>query len=189
VTPPGLGTPRLTDVVVVGGGLTGSATAWALARRGVGVVLLERFGPGRPDGPVPNRAVAHDPSLVAEGRRLWAELVSSSGTAIPGNDPAAVAALQAAAVVHGAVVRHHRRVEAVRPLPDGEMLVRPSSGASVRARAVVVAVGGPAQPRWSGPVVVATGSAGWEAAPALGEVLADRALGVPVAQLAGSPAG
>lgn len=41
---------RRCDVLVVGGGAMGSATAWHLARRGVDVVLLERFGPGHPNG-------------------------------------------------------------------------------------------------------------------------------------------
>ncbi|MFI2754381.1 FAD-dependent oxidoreductase [Cellulomonas sp. P22] len=38
------------EVVVVGGGAMGSATAWALARQGVRVVLLERFEPGHVRG-------------------------------------------------------------------------------------------------------------------------------------------
>lgn len=41
---------RRCDVLVVGGGAMGSATAWQLARRGVDVVLLERFGPGHVNG-------------------------------------------------------------------------------------------------------------------------------------------
>ena len=41
---------RRCDVLVVGGGAMGSATAWQLARRGADVVLLERFGPGHGNG-------------------------------------------------------------------------------------------------------------------------------------------
>ncbi len=37
-------TEETADVVVIGGGITGAATAHALARDGVGVVLVERFG-------------------------------------------------------------------------------------------------------------------------------------------------
>ncbi|HEY5518862.1 MAG TPA: FAD-dependent oxidoreductase, partial [Cellulomonas sp.] len=37
-------------MIVVGGGATGSATAWALARRGVPTTLLEQFGPGHARG-------------------------------------------------------------------------------------------------------------------------------------------
>src|SRR4051794_2946782 len=77
VTPPGLGTPRLADVVVVGGGVMGSAAAWALARRDVGVVLLERLGPGHVFGASHGRAriyrntyaQPHHQALVAEARR------------------------------------------------------------------------------------------------------------------------
>lgn len=40
--------PATTDVAIVGGGFAGVATAWALARRGVAAVVLERAsGPGR----------------------------------------------------------------------------------------------------------------------------------------------
>ncbi|HEY4627363.1 MAG TPA: FAD-dependent oxidoreductase [Blastococcus sp.] len=77
MTPPGLGTPRVADVVVVGGGAMGSAAAWALARRDVGVVLLERLGPGHVFGASHGRAriyrntyaQPHHQALVAEARR------------------------------------------------------------------------------------------------------------------------
>lgn len=38
------------DVIVVGAGLMGSASAWALARRGRSVLLVERFGAGHRNG-------------------------------------------------------------------------------------------------------------------------------------------
>ncbi|HEY1324780.1 MAG TPA: FAD-dependent oxidoreductase, partial [Streptosporangiaceae bacterium] len=38
------------DVIVIGAGLAGSATAWALGRRGRSVVLLEAFQPGHRRG-------------------------------------------------------------------------------------------------------------------------------------------
>ena len=41
---------RRVDVVVVGGGAMGAATAWWLARAGREVVLLEQFGPGHTRG-------------------------------------------------------------------------------------------------------------------------------------------
>lgn len=41
---------RRCEVLVIGGGVVGSATAWHLARRGVDVVLLERFGVGHANG-------------------------------------------------------------------------------------------------------------------------------------------
>ena len=100
--PLGPGTPRLTDVVVVGGGVMGSATAWALARRGVGVVLLEQFGPGHTSGASHGRsriyrstyAQRHHQSLVAEARELWAELERETGTTVlhPGSGVATAAA-------------------------------------------------------------------------------------------------
>jgi len=34
--------PTTTDVAIMGGGFAGAATAWALARRGVAAVVLER---------------------------------------------------------------------------------------------------------------------------------------------------
>lgn len=84
------GTPRQTDVVVVGGGVMGSAAAWALARRGVGVVLLERFGPGHAFGASHGSAriyrstyaQPHHQALVAEARQLWAELEAETGTTL-----------------------------------------------------------------------------------------------------------
>ncbi|HEY0986959.1 MAG TPA: FAD-dependent oxidoreductase, partial [Kofleriaceae bacterium] len=40
--------PTITDVAIIGGGFAGAATAWALARRGVAAVVLEReAAPGR----------------------------------------------------------------------------------------------------------------------------------------------
>jgi glycine oxidase len=39
-------TPRSPDVIVIGGGVMGTACAWQLARRGASVVVLERSVPG-----------------------------------------------------------------------------------------------------------------------------------------------
>ncbi|MGK5172205.1 FAD-dependent oxidoreductase [Geodermatophilus sp. CPCC 205761] len=77
-------------MVVVGGGVIGSATAWALARRGVGVVLLEQFGPGHVLGASHGRSriyrstypQPHHQALVAEARRLWAELETETGATV-----------------------------------------------------------------------------------------------------------
>ena len=38
------------DLIVVGAGLAGSATAWVAAKRGLDVVVLEAFGPGHKNG-------------------------------------------------------------------------------------------------------------------------------------------
>ena len=78
---------RRCDVLVVGGGAMGSATAWQLARRGVDVVLLERFGPGHDHGSSHGatrifRYAYPDEGYVRmamEARPLWRELEQDSG--------------------------------------------------------------------------------------------------------------
>lgn len=76
------------DVVVVGGGAMGSAAAWQLARRGVAVVLLERFEAGHVNGASHGasrifRLSYPDPvhiGLAQEAGRLWRELEEAGGT-------------------------------------------------------------------------------------------------------------
>lgn len=78
---------RRCEVLVVGGGAVGSATAWHLARRGVDVVMLERWEPGHPHGSSHGatrifRIAYADPQYVAwaqEARPLWRELEEESG--------------------------------------------------------------------------------------------------------------
>jgi glycine/D-amino acid oxidase-like deaminating enzyme len=195
------------DVVVVGGGATGSAAAWALARRGLSVVVLERQAAGRSTGrPLPRDPAPHHGALLAEARRLWRELAAEGAPPVtpdrsaPGHlDAAAVAAaLQASATRHGAVLRFNRRVTAVRRYGAG-VRVHCAAGAAVAARAAVVAVGtraGEVLDCWAvpllapaaegrfvldrvGPVVVAAGAGrdGYAALPAVGRVLADLAAG------------
>jgi sarcosine oxidase len=75
------------DVIVVGGGAMGSAAAWQLAERGVGVVLLERFEPGHTQGASHGasrifRLSYPDPvhiALAREAQGLWRELERASG--------------------------------------------------------------------------------------------------------------
>ena len=78
------------DVVVVGGGLMGSATAWQLSRRGRSVALVEAFAIGHNRGSshgssrIFRRAYA-DPIYIAmtgQARELWRELEVDSGTAL-----------------------------------------------------------------------------------------------------------
>ena len=75
------------DVVIIGAGLAGSATAWALARRGRSAVLLEAFQPGHRRGSshgsarIFRRAYA-DPlyvRLTGEAQRLWRQLADEAG--------------------------------------------------------------------------------------------------------------
>jgi sarcosine oxidase len=75
------------DTVVIGGGAMGTATAWALARRGREVTLLEQFGPGHCNGAshgaTRNLNLAYsDPdyvAMLAEAVRLWTELEADCG--------------------------------------------------------------------------------------------------------------
>jgi len=78
---------RRCDVLVVGGGAIGSAAAWHLARRGVDVVLLDRFGPGHHNGSSHGatrifRFAYADPAYVAMAQAalpLWRQLEEDSG--------------------------------------------------------------------------------------------------------------
>lgn len=75
------------DVVVVGGGVVGSATAWRLARRGVDVVLLERFEAGHARGGSHGAGrsfrLAHPRAgyvrLAQHAFALWRQLEGESG--------------------------------------------------------------------------------------------------------------
>ena len=75
------------DVVVVGAGAMGSATAWRLAQSGRHVVLLEQFGPGHDRGSSHGatrifRVAYRDPHYVHLAERaipLWHELEDVSG--------------------------------------------------------------------------------------------------------------
>jgi glycine/D-amino acid oxidase-like deaminating enzyme len=177
VTPPGLGTPRLADVVVVGGGVMGSAAAWALARRDVGVVLLERLGPGHVFGASHGRAriyrntyaQPHHQALVAEARRLWAELEAETGATLlhPASEVASAAAPGQLARLQEYVRRWLPGLDAESPQPVSCTYTSTPTGEFVLDRL--------------GPVVVAAGFSGhgFTAAPAIGRLLADLALGVP----------
>ena len=76
------------DTLVIGGGAMGSAAAWALARRGREVTLLERFGPGHSNGASHGASrnfnlSYSEPTYVAmltEALRLWRELEDETDT-------------------------------------------------------------------------------------------------------------
>lgn len=78
---------KILDTVVIGGGAMGSAAAWALARRGRQVTLLEQFGPahhiGASHGTTRNLNPGyHRPeyvAMLAEALALWEELEQESG--------------------------------------------------------------------------------------------------------------
>jgi monomeric sarcosine oxidase len=75
------------DVVIIGAGLAGSAAAWAVARRGRSVVVLEAFEPGHRRGSSHGsarifRRAYPDPlyvRLTGEAQRLWRRLADEAG--------------------------------------------------------------------------------------------------------------
>ena len=75
------------EVVVVGGGVMGTATAWALARTGVEVLLLERFEIGHRRGSSHGRSrifrlsynEARYVRLAKHARALWREAEAEAG--------------------------------------------------------------------------------------------------------------
>lgn len=79
--------PSDADVVVIGAGLMGSATAWAATRRGLSVVLVEQFEVGNTRGSSHGsarivRRAYPDPvyaRLTGEAFELWRELELDSG--------------------------------------------------------------------------------------------------------------
>ncbi len=84
------------DVAVVGGGITGCATAWHLAARGVRVALFERTEiaaeqSGRNWGFIrqQGRHEAEVP-LAAEANRLWVEITARYGAARTGFTPGGI---------------------------------------------------------------------------------------------------
>jgi sarcosine oxidase len=78
------------DVVVIGAGLAGAATAWALARRGRAALVLEAFGPGHRRGSSHGssrifRRAYPDPlyvGLTGQAGGLWRALEEESGTGL-----------------------------------------------------------------------------------------------------------
>jgi glycine/D-amino acid oxidase-like deaminating enzyme len=74
------------DVVVIGGGAMGSATAWQLARRGHSVTLLEQFEQGHhigaSHGATRNFNMAYAEhyylNLVSEAKGLWDDVIFRS---------------------------------------------------------------------------------------------------------------
>ena len=81
---------RRVDVVVVGGGAMGAATAWWLARAGREVVVLERFGPGHTRGSSHGasrifRFAYPLPRYVRMARmalELWRQVEAETGTSL-----------------------------------------------------------------------------------------------------------
>ena len=149
---------RRCEVLVIGGGAMGSAAAWQLARRGVDVVLLERFGPNHPNGSSHGatrifRFAYAEPSYVAMAMAalpLWRELEQDSGELLlettGGVDigtEADVAPIEAALAKQGAAcerVRHDDAADRWSGLaledPDEVVLFQPDAGRLWAERAV-----------------------------------------------------
>src|SRR4051812_22208612 len=74
-------------VAVIGGGVMGLATAWALKRRGIEAVVYEQFEVGNPHGSSHGRsrifrlayAEDHYVRLAQEALALWRELEAETG--------------------------------------------------------------------------------------------------------------
>jgi monomeric sarcosine oxidase len=75
------------DLIIVGAGLAGSATAWAASKRGLDVVVLEAFGPGHKNGSshgsarIFRRAYPDDlyVQLTGTAGERWGELEDEAG--------------------------------------------------------------------------------------------------------------
>jgi glycine/D-amino acid oxidase-like deaminating enzyme len=103
------------DVIVLGGGTMGTAAAWVLARRGIGVLVIEQFRHVHDQGAhggetrIIRHAYAESPEyvpLVQRADALWTELEGLTGTSVlvrcgglelaaPGHDHARSARLAA----------------------------------------------------------------------------------------------
>jgi monomeric sarcosine oxidase len=145
------------DVVVVGAGAMGSATAWWLARWGLDVVLLEQYAAGHERGSSHGstrifRLAYPDPIFVDMARRslpLWGELEGEVGIAILATtggidygDPMSLEVIVNTLVTTGTPHEVLGPLEAAKSWPgfvfDGPVLYQPDAGrisadAAVRA--------------------------------------------------------
>jgi len=135
------------DVVIVGAGLMGAAAAWALAQRGVAVLVLEQFEPDHVNGSshgaarIVRRAYADRLYVNLTGRafELWDAVEAASGASLirltggldfgPNRDLEAIAAHLAAAKVPAELLTAGD-AEARWPgmVFDGDVLFHPQAG-------------------------------------------------------------
>ena len=142
-------------MAVVGAGLLGSATAWALASRGVRPVLLEQFGLGHARGSSHGatrifRLSYPEPGYVAmavAARPAWARLQAAAGEELvvttggldagPGAD-ACAAALAECGVTHSwlTAAQLRGRFPGIAFQPGERMLYQPDAGVCLAGRTV-----------------------------------------------------
>src|SRR5262245_60015165 len=137
----------MPDVIVIGAGAMGSATAWWLARRGREVVLLEQFEQGHVRGSSHGRSrifrLAYDDPMYVrmpqEALPLWRELEADAGRplldttgSVDHGDPRSVeavaAALEACGVAHEVVAADAARERWPGLRFDGDVLFHPDGG-------------------------------------------------------------
>jgi sarcosine oxidase len=137
----------MAEVVVIGAGMAGAATTWALARRGRSVLLVDRFGRGHERGSSHGaerifRFGYTDPAYVAlaqESVAGWHELEAQAGGpllhatgAVDHGDDPELAAVEAACVAAGVRVEALTAGEAASRWPGlrftGAVLHQPDGG-------------------------------------------------------------
>lgn len=152
------GNATSVDLVVVGAGLMGSATAWQAARRGLSVALVEQFAVGHDRGSshgsarIVRRAYA-DPlyaRLTGEAFDCWRELEEDTGTTLVrmtgGIDHGTPSHVRGVAATLGALGVEHELLDpsaARRRWPgmvfDTDVLFHPQAGTVDAATAVLAA--------------------------------------------------
>ena len=116
-------------VVVIGGGVMGSAAAWQLASRGIDVTLLEQFRPGHTNGSSHGssrifRLAYPDPfyvTLAARALPLWRQVEYESGQAV---------LTLTGAVDHGPARRPRRCTPTLRKAGHPSQVLRTGRGGS-----------------------------------------------------------
>jgi sarcosine oxidase len=148
----------VTDVGVIGGGIVGLATAFALVERGASVTVYERGAPGNAQSGGESRIFRHahdDPRLVAmacDARAIWREWEERFGRELLSDDgvvalgPLAerrLAVLEAAGGVRAGAIRGAELAERLPLLaPYDGFAMLDEDGGVIRARAAVEALAG-----------------------------------------------
>lgn len=135
---------RLTDVVVIGGGALGAATAWWLARAGCSVLMVEEASRGQLRRQARGVAWSAHPSwspgersLLGEATDAWREVEQQTGAALLTRHDALDHGLQATAVDRADAGTWLEPAQAARRWPgmrfDGPVLLRRNAALQVGA--------------------------------------------------------